>query len=132
MTFRRTGMALAISTLLVAALVGSGCSPHRVEPETGPYDESEVQSFLDALEVGDFVRLWLLDGTRKQGKLTCVDEELLCFGRVWIPWEQVERIEFAEDKGWAPGGKVIFVTTVIVVAAVVWLGWALSGLEDTN
>lgn len=109
----------SLSAALAGTLLLSGCAPERVQPRTGPFEDSEVQALASELETGDAVTVWLSDGTRKHGELTCIDTELLCFGRDWIPWSDVERIE-QRDAGGHPALAAAFVVGMglLILAAV--------------
>lgn len=118
------------SLLLATLMLLSSCLPHYTEPKTDPlanrYTEEEIQAFVDDLEIGQHVRLLLMDGSRKHGKLTCIYTDMLCFRRVRIPWDEIAMIEYHEWGEWGWGDMILAGAVVLVIFGVIVLRASLD------
>jgi hypothetical protein len=114
-----------LSTVLALTILVNGCSPNRAGPRTDPFTDVEVREAIARFEPGDEVRVRLVDGGERRGKLTCIDEELLCFGRVWIPWDRVVSVEgYGGEMG--AGDFAILVTVCAVIVGAILISFAVK------
>ena len=117
-----------LCVILAGVMVLNGCASRRPAPRTDPYTQSEVETTLAAFAPGDQVRILLTDGTDRAGKLNCIDEELLCLGKVRVPWNLVVGVE--RYGGRMSGGDfAIFLTVTAVVVGAILISLTLRDLS---